>query len=78
MQEGRRGRRGHPRAGGPARFMGGQAAGGLTPVRHAQAPQDDAYAMVDRVGGDLEFAGDLLGAHACQHEPQNLAVTLRQ
>lgn len=58
--------------------MGGQQPRRFTPVGHAQAFEDDADPMVDGVGRDTQFAGDLLGAQALQHEAQNLAVARRQ
>ncbi len=58
--------------------MGRQQAGGLAPVGHPQAAQDDADAVVDGVGGDVQFAGDFLGPHTAQDQTQDFAIPLRK
>jgi hypothetical protein len=58
--------------------VGRQQAGGLAPVGHAEAAKDDADAVVDGVGGDVQRAGDFLGPHAAQDQAQNFAIPRRE
>jgi hypothetical protein len=58
--------------------VGGQQAGGLAAVRHAEAAQHAAHPMVDGVGRDVQLAGDFLGPHAAEDHAQDFAVPLRQ
>ena len=58
--------------------MGRQQTRGLPAVENAQTTQDDTDPMVDRVGGDVQFAGDFLGAQTAQNQAQDFAIPRRE
>lgn len=78
------GRRGDPRrltpcpVEGAGGLVGGEAQGGFAAVGRAHAPARLAQVAVDRVLGDVQLAGDLLGLQMTGDETQTLPLTRGQ